>query len=164
MAHIVATCPFLAGERFSFLVRAFSIFSHFSRQTFLTLCLSFFISLLSFCVCFLWFLAFLFNFSLLSLQYLSVLDFFEIIVAAAHFVPSFPPYFQVCLLFPFWFNYILYSSFPFWVVYFSLMVDHFEIRCISPSIAFLFARLGGLLDSSIDPLGVPSHRSSDQYP
>ena len=44
------------------------------------------------------------------------------------------------------------------------MVDHSEIRRISPSIAFLFARLGGLLDSSSDPLGVPSHRSSDQYP
>ena len=44
------------------------------------------------------------------------------------------------------------------------MVDHFEIRCTSPSIAFPFAHLGGLLDSSSDPLGVLSHCSSDQYP
>ena len=44
------------------------------------------------------------------------------------------------------------------------MVDHFEIRRTSPFIAFLFARLGGLLDSSSDPLGVLLHCSSDQYP
>ena len=44
------------------------------------------------------------------------------------------------------------------------MVDHSDIRCTSPSIAFLFARLGGLLDSSSDPLGVPPFRSSYQYP
>ena len=44
------------------------------------------------------------------------------------------------------------------------MVDHSEIRHTSPSIAFLFARLRVLLDSSSDPLGVLSHRSSDQYP
>ena len=44
------------------------------------------------------------------------------------------------------------------------MVDLSEIRRASPSIAFLFARLGGLLDSSSDPLGVPPFRSSYQYP
>ena len=44
------------------------------------------------------------------------------------------------------------------------MVDHFEIRHTSPSIAFLFARLRGLLDSSSDPLGVRFPCSSDQYP
>ena len=43
------------------------------------------------------------------------------------------------------------------------MVDYSEIRRASPSIAFLFARLEGLLDSSSDPLGVLSPRSSDQY-
>ena len=44
------------------------------------------------------------------------------------------------------------------------MVDHSNIRRAPPSIAFLFARLGGLLDSSSDPLGVPPFSSSDQYP
>ena len=43
------------------------------------------------------------------------------------------------------------------------MVDYSEIRRASPSIAFLFTRLEGLLDSSSDPLGVLSPRSSDQY-
>ena len=44
------------------------------------------------------------------------------------------------------------------------MADYFEIRNTSPSIAFLFARLGALLDSPSDPLGVPSHHFSNQYP
>ena len=44
------------------------------------------------------------------------------------------------------------------------MVDYFELRHTSPSIAFLFACLGALLDSSSEPLGVLLHRSSDQYP
>ena len=44
------------------------------------------------------------------------------------------------------------------------MVDYSEIRHTSPSIAFLFARLGALIDSSSDPLGVLSYSSSDQYP
>ena len=44
------------------------------------------------------------------------------------------------------------------------MADYFEIRHISPSIAFLFARLGALLDSSSSLLGVLPHHSSDPYP
>ena len=44
------------------------------------------------------------------------------------------------------------------------MVDHSEIRHASPSIAFLFAHLGGLLNSSSDTLGVLPFCSSDQYP
>ena len=44
------------------------------------------------------------------------------------------------------------------------MVDNSEIRRASPSIAFLFAHLGGLLNSSSDTLGVLPFRSSDQYP
>ena len=44
------------------------------------------------------------------------------------------------------------------------MADYSEIRNTSSSIAFLFARLGALLDSPNDPLGVPSHHFSNQYP
>ena len=36
------------------------------------------------------------------------------------------------------------------------MVGYFEIQRTSPSIAFLFARLGALLESSVKPLGVLS--------
>ena len=43
------------------------------------------------------------------------------------------------------------------------MADYSEIRHISPSIAFLFAHLGALLDSSSSPLGVLPHCSSDPY-
>ena len=42
------------------------------------------------------------------------------------------------------------------------MVDSSEIRHTLPSIAFLFARLGTLVDSHSDTLGVFS--SSDPYP
>ena len=44
------------------------------------------------------------------------------------------------------------------------MVDYSEIRHTSPSIAFLFAHLGALLDSSSDPLGVLPYYFSDQHP
>ena len=44
------------------------------------------------------------------------------------------------------------------------MVDYSEIRHSSPSIAFLFARLGALIDSSSDPLGALSYCSNNQYP
>ena len=43
------------------------------------------------------------------------------------------------------------------------MVDYSEIRHTSPSIAFLFARLGVLLDSFSDLFGVLLHHSSDRY-
>ena len=42
------------------------------------------------------------------------------------------------------------------------MVGYSEVERTSPSIAFLFARLGALLESSTDPLGVLSPDSS--YP
>ena len=42
------------------------------------------------------------------------------------------------------------------------MVDSFDIRRTSPSIAFLFARLGALVDSRSDMLG--AFPSSDPYP
>ena len=44
------------------------------------------------------------------------------------------------------------------------MVDYSKIRHTSPSIAFLFARIRALIDSSSDPLGALSYCSSDQYP
>ena len=44
------------------------------------------------------------------------------------------------------------------------MANYSEIRHISPSIAFLFARLGALLDSSSSPLGVLPYCSSNPYP
>ena len=44
------------------------------------------------------------------------------------------------------------------------MMDYSEIRHSSPSIAFLFARLGALIDSSSDPLGALSYCSNNQYP
>ena len=44
------------------------------------------------------------------------------------------------------------------------MVDYSEIMHISPSIAFLFAHLDALLDSSSGPLGVLPHCSSNPYP
>ena len=37
-----------------------------------------------------------------------------------------------------------------------LMVDNFEVRRNFPSVAFLFARLGSLVELSGDPLGAPS--------
>ena len=43
-----------------------------------------------------------------------------------------------------------------------LMVDYSKIRHTSPSIAFFFARLGALLDSSSDQLSTLSHYSTDQ--
>ena len=54
--------------------------------------------------------------------------------------------------------------FPFRVVLLPLMVDYFEIRRTSPSIAFFFAHLGALLDSSSDHLGVLLDYSSDHRP
>ena len=36
------------------------------------------------------------------------------------------------------------------------MVGYFEVQSSSPSIAFLFARLGALIESSAKPLGVLS--------
>ena len=91
VARIVATCPFLIGEQVLFPVNAFSVFPYFSRQTFLTLCLSFFISLLSF-------LRLIFLVLSHFLHFFSVSDFSELIVAAAHFALSlsgFLPHFQV---------------------------------------------------------------------
>ena len=44
------------------------------------------------------------------------------------------------------------------------MVDYSKIKHTSPSIAFLFARLGALIDCSSDPLGALSYCSSDQNP
>ena len=44
------------------------------------------------------------------------------------------------------------------------MVDYSEIRHTSLSIAFLFAHIRALIDSSSDPLGVLSYSSSDRYP
>ena len=126
---------------------AFSVFLHFSRQTFLTIFLSFFISLLSF-------LRLIFLVLSLFLHFFFVSDFSELIVVATHFAPSlssFLPHFQVCspfvCFFPFWLYCILLFFTPiffyFGVVYFSLMVDYAEFRHTSPSIAFLFACLGG---------------------
>ena len=43
-----------------------------------------------------------------------------------------------------------------------LMVSYSEIKHTSPSVAFLFARLGAIVESSSDPLGAFS--SSDLYP
>ena len=43
-----------------------------------------------------------------------------------------------------------------------LMVDNFEVRRNFPSVAFLFARLGSLVELSGDPLGAPSLAGS--YP
>ena len=48
--------------------------------------------------------------------------------------------------------------FPFRVVLFPLMVGYSEVERTSPSVAFLFTRLGALLESSTDPLGVLSPR------
>ena len=42
------------------------------------------------------------------------------------------------------------------------MVGYSEVKCTSPSVAFLFARHGKLVESSSDPLGAFS--SSDSYP
>ena len=42
------------------------------------------------------------------------------------------------------------------------MVDNFEVKRTSPSIAFLFARLGALVEFFGDPLGTLS--PSDSYP
>ena len=42
------------------------------------------------------------------------------------------------------------------------MVGYSEFRHTSPSVTFLFARLGALVESSSDPLGVLS--PSDSYP
>ena len=42
------------------------------------------------------------------------------------------------------------------------MVDYSEIRHTSPSVAFFFARLGALIDSSSDQLGALLDSSSDQ--
>ena len=44
------------------------------------------------------------------------------------------------------------------------MVDYFEIRHTSPSIAFLFARLGALIDSFSDLSGALSYCSCNPYP
>ena len=46
--------------------------------------------------------------------------------------------------------------FPFQVVLFPLIMGYSEVERTSPSIAFLFARLGALLESSTDPLGALS--------
>ena len=48
------------------------------------------------------------------------------------------------------------------MVLFPLMVGYFEVERTSPSVAFLFTRLGALLESSTDPLGVLSPNGS--YP
>ena len=42
------------------------------------------------------------------------------------------------------------------------MVDNFEVKHTSPSVAFLFARLGALVESSGDPMG--TLLPSDSYP
>ena len=42
------------------------------------------------------------------------------------------------------------------------MVDNFEVKRTSPSVAFLFARLGALVEFSSDPLGTLS--LSNSYP
>ena len=42
------------------------------------------------------------------------------------------------------------------------MVDNFEVRRNSPSVAFLFARLGALVELFGDPLGALS--ASGSYP
>ena len=44
------------------------------------------------------------------------------------------------------------------------MAVYFEIRHISPSIAFIFTHLGALLNSSSSPLGVLPYCSSNPYP
>ena len=44
----------------------------------------------------------------------------------------------------------------------SLMVDNFEVKHNSPSVAFLFAHLGALVELSGDPLGALS--PSGSYP
>ena len=72
--------------------------------------------------------------------------------------------------FPFWisFFWVLFSfflsvfPFPFRVVLFPLMVGYSEVERTSLSVAFLFARLGALLEYSIDPLGALSPNGS--YP
>ena len=56
----------------------------------------------------------------------------------------------------------LCSYFLFKVVLFRLVVDYSEIRRTSPSVAFFFARLGALIDSSSDQLGALLDSSSDQ--
>ena len=48
------------------------------------------------------------------------------------------------------------------MVLFPLMVGYSEVKRTSPFVAFLFARLGALVESSSDPLGAFS--SSDSYP
>ena len=50
--------------------------------------------------------------------------------------------------------------FPFQVVLFPLMVGYSEVERTSPSVAFLFTRLGALLESSTDPLGALSPNGS----
>ena len=75
---------------------------------------------------------------------------------------QFPPDFKVCSLFKLYFlsdflsfEFLVFSfSLHFLLVSSVLMVGYSEIQQTSPSVAFLFARLGALLESSVKSLGV----------
>ena len=60
--------------------------------------------------------------------------------------------------FLFFFFFFPVFPFPFQVVLFPLMVGYSEVERTSPSVAFLFTRLGALLESSTNPLGALSPR------
>ena len=68
------------------------------------------------------------------------------------------PFIYALILSEFLFFFFPVFPFPFRVVLFPLMVGYSEVERTSPSVAFLFTRLGALLESSTDPLGVLSPR------
>ena len=146
VAHIVATCLILIGWGVLFPMKTFSGFQHFSKQKPFDLYLS------SFFPCY------FFTFSL-RLAFLT-----SLVAHFAHSLLSFLLIFRYALYlcsYPFWISFLFFFPvfpFPFRVVLFPLMVGYSEVERTSPSVAFLFTRLGALLESSTDPLGVLSPR------
>ena len=124
-----------------------------------------------------WFLAFLFYFLFFTsspslcdwLLWLPELRILLLVFSVSSLISRYALYLRS---FPFWillvflsfeFLFSFYASLsPFRVVLFPLMVGYSEVKRTSPFIAFLFARLGALVESSSNPLGAFS--SSDSYP
>ena len=125
--------------------KPFQVLPHFSRQKPFDLYLS------SFFPCY------FFTFSL-RLAFLT-----SLVAHFAHSLLNFLLIFRYALYlcsYPFWISFFFFPvfPFPFRVVLFPLMVGYSEVERTSPFVAFLFTRLGALLESSTDPLGVLSPR------
>ena len=152
VAHFAATWLIFFGWGISFPVKTFSVFPHFPRQNLL-------ISL-----------AFPFLISPSSVQLVSPL--LACFTPTSQFSPQFPVTPPIYAFFPFWillasvsFKFFLLSVLSLLLTEWccsSSMVDNFEVRRNCPSVAFLFARLRGLMELFSDPLG--ALLPNDSYP